>query len=238
MSESSNLLRLQQLDLELSRIRKTAEELPQRAKINAARAAQKKLNSELNKIVGERKDLETEINDLEVHKKFLTDKVTEVQGLAPTDFRSTKDIEYSLSSLAKKLEKVDFDNEKIVARLEVVEKAEANARKLADQLKNEEAQLTEAFKLATAELQQQVRSIGAEREQLVSALGEETYNTYMSASKRFGGLAVEQLEGNRPSVCRVNLQPSSFADIRRSKAEITTCPYCKRMLIVSNNEEA
>ena len=50
------------------------------------------------------------------------------------------------------------------------------------------------------------------------------------------GIAVEPLVGNRPSVCRVALQPSSYTDIRRSNAEVTTCPYCKRMLVISKEE--
>lgn len=238
MSEAEKLLRLQELDLELTRIRTTAENLPQRTKVMAARAASKKVATELTKIVGQRKDLEIEINDLEVHKKFLTAKVDEVQGLDQTDFRSTKDIEYSLSSLAKKLEKVDFDSEKLVERLEVVERAEKNARAMAKRLQAEESAQAESFKQATAELTARVKEIGVERESLIKAIPQEILETYNAASKRFKGLAVEKLEGNRPSICRVALQPSSFSDIRKANTDIVTCPYCKRMLVVLPETEA
>ena len=43
MSEASALLRLQEIDLELMRTKKTAEALPQRQKVAAARAAAKKV---------------------------------------------------------------------------------------------------------------------------------------------------------------------------------------------------
>ena len=67
----------------------------------------------------------------------------------------------------------------------------------------------------------------------MSGISPELLDRYEKARKRFGGVAVETLVGNKPSACRVTLQPSSFADIRRSASEVTTCPYCKRILVVS-----
>lgn len=235
MSEAANLLRLQEIDLELTRIRNTAESLPQRAKVSAAQAAKKQVQAKLNKIVGERKDLETDLNDLEVHKKFLENKVSEVQGLENTDFRSTKDIEYSLSSLAKKLEKNKFDSDAVTERLEKVESAENNARALLNRLDNEEQEQIASFKQALAQLKARIEDLGAERKEVVGSLSKETLSTYEVAAKRFSGLAVEKLEGNCPSICRVKLQTSSYTDIRNSKADICTCPYCKRMLVVSSD---
>ena len=51
-----------------------------------------------------------------------------------------------------------------------------------------------------------------------------------AAAKRFGGLAVEKLEGNVPSVCRVKLQPSLFSDLKHA-GSIAECPYCHRLLV-------
>ena len=196
MSEASALLRLQEIDLELMRTKKTAEALPQRQKVAAARAAAKKVAGELTKIVGQRKDLEIELNELEDSKKFFSGKVTEIQeGTYNQDFRSAQELDFTLSTLAKKIEKCDYDTEHLLPRLET-----------------------------------------AERERIVASLPATLVASYEAARKRFGGVAVETLEGNRPSACRVALQPSSFTDIRRSGAEVTTCPYCKRILVVATEE--
>ena len=56
MSEATALLRLQEIDLELMRSKKVAQDLPQRAKVEAARAAVKKVMGELTKIIGQRKE--------------------------------------------------------------------------------------------------------------------------------------------------------------------------------------
>ena len=237
MSEASALLRLQEIDLELMRAKKNAEALPQRQKVAAARAAAKKVAGELTKIVGQRKDLEIELADLEDSKKFFSEKVTEIQsGSYTQDFRSAQDMEFNLATLAKKLEKCDYDTEHLLPRLETVERAEKNARALADKLEREEAAQLASFKQAMDEITAQVKSLAAERERIVASLPGSLVTSYEAARKRFGGVAVETLVGNRPSACRVALQPSSFTDIRRSGAEVTTCPYCKRILVVSNKE--
>ena len=221
MSEASALLRLQEIDLELMRTKKTAEALPQRQKVAAARAAAKKVAGELTKIVGQRKDLEIELNELEDSKKF---------------FRSAQELDFTLSTLAKKIEKCDYDTEHLLPRLETAERAEKNARALADRLEKEEAAQVASFKEAMEQITSRVKSLAAERERIVASLPATLVASYEAARKRFGGVAVETLDGNRPSACRVALQPSSFTDIRRSGAEVTTCPYCKRILVVATEE--
>lgn len=237
MSEASELLRLQEIDLELMRTKKTAEALPQRQKVAAARAAAKKVAGELTKIVGQRKDLEIELADLDDSKRFFSEKVTEIQdGTYNQDFRSAQDMEYNLATLAKKIEKCDYDTEHLLPRLETVERAEKNARALAEKLEREEAAQVASFKQAMDKITEQVEALASERERIVADLPASIVTSYEAARKRFGGVAVETLVGNRPSACRVALQPSSFTDIRRSGAEVTTCPYCKRILVVTNEE--
>lgn len=237
MSEASELLRLQEIDLELMRAKKTAEALPQRQKVAAARAAAKKVAGELTKIVGQRKDLEIELADLDDSKRFFSEKVTEIQdGTYNQDFRSAQDMEYNLATLAKKIEKCDYDTEHLLPRLETVERAEKNARALAEKLEREEAAQVASFKQAMDKITEQVKALASERERIVADLPASIVTSYEAARKRFGGVAVETLVGNRPSACRVALQPSSFTDIRRSGAEVTTCPYCKRILVVTNEE--
>ena len=237
MSEASELLRLQEIDLELMRTKKTAEALPQRQKVAAARAAAKKVAGELTKIVGQRKDLEIELADLDDSKRFFSEKVTEIQdGTYNQDFRSAQDMEYNLATLAKKIEKCDYDTEHLLPRLETVERAEKNARALAEKLEREEAAQVASFKQAMDKITERVKTLAFERERIVADLPASIVTSYEAARKRFGGVAVETLVGNRPSACRVALQPSSFTDIRRSGAEVTTCPYCKRILVVTNEE--
>lgn len=237
MSEQTALLRLQEIDLELMRSKKVASELPQRAKVQAARAAAKKVAGELTKIVGQRKDVEIELAELESNKKFLESKVTEVQtAVANGTYHDAQSFEAALSMLAKKLEKIGFDTDRYLEQLETVERAEKNARALADKIAAEEQAQTDSFKADMDTIKADVEKLAAERKEILGQISASNLKAYEAAKERFGGIAVETLVGNRPSVCRVALQPSSYTDIRRTGAQITTCPYCKRMLVVAQED--
>lgn len=237
MSEQTALLRLQEIDLELMRSKKVASELPQRAKVQAARAAAKKVAGELTKIVGQRKDVEIELAELESSKKFLESKVTEVQtAVANGTYHDAQSFEAALSMLAKKLEKIGFDTDRYLEQLETVERAEKNARALADKIAAEEQAQTDSFKADMDTIKADVEKLATERKEILEQISAANLKAYEAAKERFGGIAVETLVGNRPSVCRVALQPSSYTDIRRTGAQITTCPYCKRMLVVAQED--
>ena len=222
MSEATALLRLQEIDLELMRSKKVAQDLPQRAKVEAARAAVKKVMGELTKIIGQRKDIEIELQDLEEDKAYYADKVTEIQeSVSNGTYRDAQNFEAALATLAKRIEKAEFDSNALVGQLETEEKAQ-----------------TDSFKADVESIRVHVSELAKEREGVVAQISAQNLAAYDTACKRFGGIAVETLVGNRPSVCRVALQPSSYTDIRRSNAEVTTCPYCKRMLVISKEDQS
>lgn len=234
MSQQSSLLRLQEVDLQLMRIRKTLAAMPQQEKLRAIALAKRKVATQLKQIVGVRKDIEIELEDNETdHAKIVAitadvrERVTErIQG-----YRQIQDLEAQLTSLAKRQEKLEFVRTDIEERLEKAQRAERNARELGERLLAEERAQTESFEHDSAELQAQARILEQERAALVKDLSEEVLATYDAAVKRFGGLAVESLSSNVPSTCRVKLQPAIFQKLQRGP-RITECPYCHRMLVV------
>lgn len=236
MTRTEALVRLQEVDLELLRRDRALAALPQRAKIREIRAAAKKLASELTKVVGARKDAEMELAENgEQHDKMagLVDQVQADAAEGPQDFRAARDLEQQLTHLAKRLEKLEFERREIEARLTKLRATEDNARSVAERLSREGHAQAEAYARDSSGITAEVERLKAERERLVASLDDALVARYEAARERFGGLAVETLTGNRPSVCRVTLQPSAFADIRRSGDEICECPYCHRILVTS-----
>lgn len=233
MNDYEALLRLQDIDLELMRLSKTLKAMPQQKKIAAIDAAKHKVAGELTKIVGQRKDTEMEIADCEQEHEHLMQKTDEVRATAQApdaDYRQASNIEAQLTHLAKKMEKIEFEHGQKVEALKRLGKAESNARGLEAKLDEERAAQEEAFKRDTADLMARARSLNDERKQMLAALDDDTIRRYDAAFKRFGGLAVERLQGNVPSICRVKLQPSLFSDLKKADA-ITECPYCHRLLV-------
>ena len=234
MSESQALLRLQEIDLQLMRDSHALRQMPQQKRLVALAQAKKKLKSESQKIVGQRKDAQMELDDNEERHIRLLQIMDEVREKAQeSGYREVGDIESQLTSLAKKVEKLEFAHSELQASLGKLEKAEANARALAERLDREGS-----YKRDSADIMARVRELARERKAVLAQLSPQTAQTYDEKSKRFGGLAVERLQGNVPSVCRVKLQPSQYGDLRSAGEPIAECPYCHRMLVVEGALDA
>lgn len=240
MKETEALVRLQEIDLELMRYRRTLGSMPQAKKVEAARLARKKLAAQISQIVGQRKDCEMEVEDNEAHYARLADTVSQVQAdyaCRQGDYRGVQDLETQLTALAKGMEKLEYHHRELEARLDKLRRAEKNARGLDARLVEEEEAQTASFSEETAGIHQKIDALMQEREHCLRNLSDDVKGRYEAAFKHFGGLAVETLKGNVPSVCRVQLQPSTFDDVRRGPS-ITTCPYCHRMLVTEGMYDA
>ena len=233
MTESSALLRLQEIDLELMRLNAQLKAMPQQKKLAAIEAAQKNLAGKMKTIIGQRKDAEMDLEDNEAAQAKTRARTDEVQAEdyeRAQDFRGVRDLEAHLTALAKQLEKQEFLHRELEANLEKLLKAEQNATDLARKLEEEKAAQQESYERASADLMARVRVLAVERKAVIADISEEVLAAYGRATKRFGGLAVERLQGNMPSTCRVKLQQGIYGELMRGPI-ITECPYCHRMLV-------
>ena len=240
MSEATDLLELQDVDLRLLRCASTLKGLPQQRRLATVQAAQRKVRSELTGIVGQRKDAQTEIADVEAQLAHYQEISAEVQAKAysaDVDHRALRDLEGQLTSLAKRIEKCEFSLTGQREQLARLERAEANARLTQERLEAEREAAQTALDAEAAELKAQIVRLSRERETLVRRLDEATLARYDAARTRFKGLGVERLDGNLPTTCRVKLQPSLYHDLVHGP-QITECPYCHRILVVGVDEVA
>lgn len=239
MTEATALTRLQELDLELLRLASKLAAMPQQSRIKTIGLAQRKVASELLGIVGQRKDAELEIADTNERLAHYREKTAEVQAAAEAgdhSHRELRDFEQQLTSLAKHTEKAEFALGPLRERLERLERAERNARRTEKGLDEQLAAARASLERDSAELRARIVELSRERDGVAAHVSEGHLRTYEAARKRFKGLAVERLNGNVPSVCRVKLQPSLFHDLAHGD-EIAECPYCHRMLITSEEAE-
>lgn len=234
MMQTDALLRLQEVDLELIRTKRAFAALPHQDKIRKIKQAAKSLTAELTKLVGARKDVQIDLDDNRATHQHMLDLVEEVSAKMRTtsDYRAIADLEAQLTHLAKRIERLDFEKVALDKDLAKLQQSEAKAHALGRKLQHEAQAQADAYKKASADTEAMLAKLTNERAQLLVQLDANLLEKYKAASKRFDGLAVEKLVGNNPSICRVSLQPSSYADIRAQNTEITTCPYCHRMLIV------
>lgn len=235
MTEASSLMQVQELDLELLKCASALASMPQQERLKTIALAAKKVASELTGIIGQRKDAQIEIDDTRADLEHYREKTVEVQGLADAGehtHREIRDFEQQLTSLAKRIEKCEFQLGPLTERLGRLERAEKNARLTGERLEKERAATEASLAEGSASLRARIVELTRERERAAQGISDEHLAAYEKARKRFKGLAVERLVGNVPSVCRVKLQPSLFHDLAHGD-EITECPYCHRILITS-----
>ena len=239
MTQTEALLRLQEIDLALAQIAAAVEALPERAKLAQAKEARKKISKELTKLTGVLKDLEMDISDNRAEHAAAEQSVKTAQAKVEEkkdDYRALRDFELQLSNLAKRLEKLDFDQGGLVEKRDETRSQIDKLQELDSKLEAQEKSLLASAKGQLESFQAQKGELVSERADIAPLLGEALLARYEKARVRFQGRAVEVLDGNRPTSCRVALQPASIADLRR-REPITECPYCRRILVLGDPEE-
>jgi predicted nucleic acid-binding Zn-ribbon protein len=217
------------------RAKRSVEELPEKGRITKVRSASRKVTSELNRIVGVRKDLEMAIADNETDRAKVSELVDEAQGkveAGEVDYRAIKDLESQLTTYAKRLEKIDFEHAHLEEELGKARKGEQEHLEWLARSKREEERLISAYKERLREMGARVRELTDKRKDLCEEISPELLEAYRAASGRFGGLAVERLNGITPSICRVSLQASQQAQVSAAEDGVCECPYCHRILVV------
>lgn len=233
MSDATRLMRLQEIDIALLRIENQLKKMPEQERLAKIADAKKRISAQLSRVLGERKDVEMEIEELEERHTMLENKVAEVRSTADErvrNYRQVNDLEAQLTSLAKKIEKCEFELGPLMDRLEALKASENHGIELATALDAQEEAQREQFRESTVQMREEVQTLLSERNQLVGELDENLMYRYDKARKRFSGLAVESLKGNVPTICRVKLQPGAYQELMRGPV-ISECPYCHRILV-------
>ncbi len=237
MSTGSILLQLQDIDLGLERDRSALNSMPELADLAKKRRAYQKLKADATKIYAQRKDIETYLKDLEGQEMDANDDIRIAQGnVDSSDYRSVQQLEQKLSDLAKLLDKIAYARTDYEKQLKDIS---AKEEYLAGYIKKFEASViadTKAAREKAAGITEGIERAERKRAHLLDQLPQDLRERYEKASKQFKGLAVERLEGNVPSICRMALQSSSMAELERIEG-IVECPYCHRILVVGEDGE-
>ena len=240
MQIARDLLELQQVDLGILRDRKAIEAIPEMAQIQEVRGKQKELARRTTKIKGMLKDQQIESEDNEGRRGTLTRHVEEVNldNAQTSDFRRVQANNAELDRLAKRLEKVEFNQNKVLAEIERLEGVLAQAEEIKARLDAREAELLESFKNTAGDLKEDLQNLMNRREALLERIPADLLARYQTSCKKHGLVGVSELKGRTCTGCGVEMQTSQTEDLRRGP-DISTCPVCGRILVVrtSGNDD-
>lgn len=237
MSIAADLLALQDTDLALERERTQLAELPILAELAKKRKSHARLKSEATRLFAERKDIETELAELDARERACNEGVTAAQArpLDSSDYRAVQELQNELADFAKRLDKLAFTRPEVVTRLEDAREREAKLKAYIERFEQSIVADTRKARSQAASIKQRIEIHESERERIAHRLPADSLAVYEAAAKRFKGLAVERLEGRVPSICRTTLQASSMDELRRA-GEVGECPYCHRLIVLSEEQ--
>lgn len=231
MNPGQALLEVQKLDLMISRTDSELLAMPELKEIARKRQTLKRLKAEARSLMLKRNDLEIDIDDLGIDRQNTETDVERAQAEAQdADHRRVADLEMRLSQLAKKLDKIEHA---VQAKQRDLDDVNEKRAKLDDYISRFEASIiadADAARSKAEGIRAEAAKARRRREKLAGEVDVELLGAYEDIVDSFGGLAVEELKGTVPSICRTALSEASMSDIARMGA-IAYCPNCHRILI-------
>lgn len=227
--ELSQLISLQDVDVEIKRINAEIDSLPaKRDELESQFAAENKefidLKQQLDAALSQKNKLEEEIeSEQQKLEKFKTDQM-----------KATNEREYSTSvreiDTAKKA--IGALETEVLKLMEQIEKLDVQVKERSPEIEAKriemENKLAEYEVLAKADAEK-LEKLLVERTPLLETLGSETRATYDRMSKIKSGLALSEAADYKCLACRMTIRPQVFNDIRRGETLIT-CENCGRIL--------
>ena len=230
-TELSRLISLQDLDVEMKRLRAEIESLPdRREKLEREFAESAReyldLKEELDTVKAERASLEASLEaEQQKHQKFKDD----LGKMTSPNIKVYETIMREIEVSKKALSLYETEMLKLMERIEKLE-VQVNERRPAVEARRVEIDRQFAEWEASASAgQQRLDALAVERQPLIDALSPTARLEYDRLSRMKSGLALAEARNYSCMACRMKIRPQVFTDIRRGDSVIT-CESCSRIL--------
>lgn len=229
-----NLFEMQRIDLEMKRLNKELDGLPQRAIIVAARDKKAALSAQAEKVSDLKRATTRKLTRIDDEDASLAKKEAGVQAAidaAHGDFRNVEARTKELAGIVRRRGTIAEDRAAVAAELDKINGMESQVVAALESLGAKEQEAIESFQKQGGDLKLAVAKLEAQRNQVKSRIDEDLASAYERVAARSGGVAIGSLDGSRCGVCRVTIDGGRLIDLR-SQAPLGTCPSCKRLLII------
>ncbi len=239
MSEANDLVKLQEIDLDMMRLRRKLKELPQIESRRKVIAKLDEVQEKSKKISAMRSECELEMHKLADEDHELLQKAErlekEIQELS--DFRSVTHRTRDLEGISKRRNKIDFDLAKLSERVQKISSVEDQISETNKKLDAQRVKLDSEISAISNDAAAKMAELEAEYSTAASGISHETLSRYENLKKTKNGIAVGVLQGEHCSVCRVEFPEGKLVKLFNGP-EITTCPQCHRILVVTKGDDA
>ncbi len=234
MSESEALIRLQEIDIDILRVQKKLDSMPQLETISKIDAKIADIEDKSKQISAIRSDCEVQMQKLSDEITALKNRESELNGQLEdnADYRSVTHITKDLEGTAKRRDKVEFDYQKLVERSDKISAVEDQISNALNQLGTKRDQLTSEVEEIGKESKAKLLELKQQHDETAALISSSVLEKYEHLKDVKKGIAVGILEGSHCSACRVEFPEGKLVQLK-SGPEITVCPQCHRMLVVT-----
>ncbi len=230
-TELSKLISLQDVDIEIKRLRAEIESLPERrARLEREFTESAReyfdLAAQLQHAKADRAALEASLEaEQQKHQKFKDD----LNKMSAPNIKVYETIMREIDMSRKAVSHYETEVLKLMERIEKLE-AQVGERKPEIESRRVEIDRQVAdWDVSVVANQQQLDTLTAERTQMLESLGGIARMEYERLSKMRSGLALAEARDYSCQACRMKIRPQVFNDIRRGE-QIIICESCSRIL--------
>jgi uncharacterized protein len=198
------------------------------ARVAALRAKLDEITAKLERSEVEQRTLERDIDTLTARRD--AERARLYDG-SVTNQREMSSVEAEIESTERRRQEHEEDLLTVLERVEELESRQATLGADLDAADREvEAALAARDGAAKATLAE-LPEARAARDRRASALPPELLQRYVTAAARGGGTGVGELTGLACSACRIEMSMADVDELYRGPS-LTTCPQCRRLLVV------
>ena len=210
------LFELQRIDLEIKRLSKELDELPQRGIIVAAR--------------DKKTAIEAKSEQVAELKRATTKKITRIDA-AHGDFRNVEARTKELAGIVRRRATIAEDRAAVAAELDKISAMEAQISLALEEIGAKEQEAIDSFQKQGGDLKLAIAKLEAARGQMEAKVSPQLLDVYNRTAAR-SGVAIGVLDGNRCGACRTVIDGGRLIDLR-NQAPLGMCPSCKRLLVIA-----
>ena len=226
------LFELQRIDLEIKRLSKELDELPQRGIIVAARDKKTAIEAKSEQVAELKRATTKKITRIDDEDASLAKKEAGVQ--AAIDAAHGDNVEArtkELAGIVRRRATIAEDRAAAAAELDKISAMEAQISLALEEIAAKEQEAIDSFQKQGGDLKLAIAKLEAARGQVETKVSLQLLDVYNRTAAR-SGVAIGVLDGNRCGACRTVIDGGRLIDLR-NQAPLGMCPSCKRLLVIA-----
>ena len=236
ISELTNLVALQKMDLEIAALEPRLNKIPKeivalQQEVATERANVKATEDRLNECLKSRRSLEGELQLIEDKTEKYKDQLMQV--------KSNEEYRAMQKQIQSAKEEESNHEDMILARLEDADRFQEEVKVRSRELKEglvKVGKLEAELELEATGLRTELEHRCSERREIEKALPQDLLEQYKNISSSRGGIAVAEAKDEHCQECNVRLRPQIFNEIRVGD-KIISCDSCTRILYYQPQEQ-